>query len=48
MSSRELPFFQDAGHINLPSVFYVNGVRMHRLPLKRGPKPKAGREVFRG
>lgn len=39
MSSRRgLAFYQDEGPIHLPSVFVVNGVRVHRLPLKRGLK----------
>lgn len=41
MKNRNLSFYQDEGPIHLPSVFVINGVRMHRLPLKRGPKPKA-------
>ena len=49
MSSRRgLAFYQDEGPIHLPSVYVINGVRTHRLPLKRGPKPKTGREVCRG
>lgn len=48
MSSRRgLAFYQDEGPIYLPSVYVINGVRTHRLPLKRGPKPKA-KEVYRG
>ena len=47
-SRRQLAFYQDEGPIYLPSVYIINGVRMHRLPLKRGPKAKAGREVLRG
>lgn len=45
--SNRLAFFQSEGPIHLPSVYVINGVLVHRLSLKRGPKAKA-REVFRG
>ena len=43
-SRRALAFYQDEGPIHLPSVYVINGVRTHRLPLKRGPKPGNGRQ----
>jgi len=38
--SNRLAFYQDEGPIHLPSVYVISGVRVHRLPLKRGPKAK--------